>query len=253
MKILGIGDIHGRTIWEKIVDQDFDQVVFIGDYLDSRDEIDPVDQIDNLKRIIDFKINNPSKVKLLIGNHDYHYLRGINESYTGYQPSIQYDVEQLFIDHMKLFQICYIYDKYAFTHAGITKTWYNTSKKYLLNRGIDIGEVEVDEIINLIFEYRPSLFGFTLGGNQDNYGNDITQTPIWVRPESLIVDRLGDYFHVVGHTFGEPEIIEDSDPGGVIKIDCLGLNQYLEINIKKDMTNDNIIFKKIDRCGPKQF
>jgi hypothetical protein len=41
--------------------------------------------------------------------------------------------------------------------------------------------------------------------------------------------RLGDYFHVVGHTFGDPEVLTDDNPGGVIKIDALSLGYYLTI------------------------
>ena len=37
-KIVVIGDIHGRAIWRKIVDDnpDADRFIFLGDYFDSR-------------------------------------------------------------------------------------------------------------------------------------------------------------------------------------------------------------------------
>lgn len=31
-------------------------------------------------------------------------------------------------------------------------------------------------------------------------GDDVTQTPIWVRPYSLQIDKLDDFRQVVGHT-----------------------------------------------------
>ena len=39
MRIIVIGDIHGRTIWKDIVNQEFDLCVFLGDYVDSHDRI----------------------------------------------------------------------------------------------------------------------------------------------------------------------------------------------------------------------
>ena len=83
MKIIVIGDIHGRDIWKEIVKQEYDKVIFLGDYLDSYDL--PVDkQRQNLIDILEFKANNRDKVELLIGNHDFQYLPGINETYSGY-------------------------------------------------------------------------------------------------------------------------------------------------------------------------
>ncbi len=35
MKIITIGDIHGRDFWKKILEEPMDQLVFIGDYFDS--------------------------------------------------------------------------------------------------------------------------------------------------------------------------------------------------------------------------
>lgn len=41
MKIVAIGDIHGRDIWEDIVkkEHDADKIVFVGDYFDTRDNM----------------------------------------------------------------------------------------------------------------------------------------------------------------------------------------------------------------------
>ena len=71
MKTLVLGDIHGRNCWEKILeDNTFSKVVFIGDYFDSRDRnITPEIEINNFKRIIDFKLEKPDRVILLVGNH----------------------------------------------------------------------------------------------------------------------------------------------------------------------------------------
>lgn len=71
MKIIVIGDIHGRTIWKDIVKQEFDLCIFLGDYVDSHYGITAEEQEKNLLEILDFKENNPNKVILLRGNHEY--------------------------------------------------------------------------------------------------------------------------------------------------------------------------------------
>ena len=81
MKIVALGDTHGRDMWKTIVkiEEDFDKLLFIGDYFDTRDDIDASTQIQNFKEILEFKKENPDKVILLIGNHDFHYLKGCGE------------------------------------------------------------------------------------------------------------------------------------------------------------------------------
>jgi predicted MPP superfamily phosphohydrolase len=95
MKLVAIGDIHGHDSWKQIVDKehDADQFVFVGDYFDSF-TVKGLDQINNFLDIIEFKKQSKVPVVMLIGNHDYHYYPGIEDSGTsGYQtlmaPSIQ--------------------------------------------------------------------------------------------------------------------------------------------------------------------
>lgn len=71
MKIIALGDIHGRDIWKDIVkkESDADKIVFVGDYVDTHDNISPYKQVDNFKEIVEYKKENKDKVILLIGNH----------------------------------------------------------------------------------------------------------------------------------------------------------------------------------------
>ena len=71
MKITAIGDIHGRNIWKDIVEKesDSDKIVFVGDYVDTYDNISPGQQVKNFEEILEFKKTNPNKVTLLLGNH----------------------------------------------------------------------------------------------------------------------------------------------------------------------------------------
>lgn len=70
MKIISIGDIHGRTNWKEIVrDNEYGICVFVGDYFDTRENISANQQKENFEQIVQFKKDNFDKVILLIGNH----------------------------------------------------------------------------------------------------------------------------------------------------------------------------------------
>ena len=85
MRHIIIGDLHGKDIWKRILNQEtFDRVIFMGDYFDSF-HILPQTQIDNFKDLVEFYSNND--VVLLIGNHDYHYLSE-HAIYSGYQDAL---------------------------------------------------------------------------------------------------------------------------------------------------------------------
>lgn len=76
MKILALGDVHGRRFWkepfEKYIDE-VDKVIFIGDYMDMypNENIMYDDAINNFNEIIEAKRKYPDKVILLLGNHKY--------------------------------------------------------------------------------------------------------------------------------------------------------------------------------------
>ena len=72
MKILVLGDIHGRIIWEDIIDKENpDKTVCLGDYVCTHDNISSEQQLSNLEDILNYKEKNSDKVILLRGNHKY--------------------------------------------------------------------------------------------------------------------------------------------------------------------------------------
>jgi predicted MPP superfamily phosphohydrolase len=100
MKTIVIGDIHGRDCWKSIVANEApDRVIFIGDYFDSYDDYTAAEQMYNFQEIIDWKKSGQCGVAILIGNHDYHYMRGITEHYSGYQSGARAAIEQLLEDN----------------------------------------------------------------------------------------------------------------------------------------------------------
>ena len=222
MKILAIGDTHGRDYWKEIkhlVDE-YDKFIFMGDYFDSFD-LKPIIQLNNFNEIIEFKNQYPDKVILLIGNHDYHYFPSITDEYSGYQPTMRFDYQSALTEayNKGLLNVCYKHEIYLFSHAGLTKTWCN-------NKNIDYNNIT--ESVNELFKYNPKQFGFEIGRNFSYYGDDITQGPFWVRPNSLYKDSVDFYINVVGHTSFH-KIEEYSH--NIIITDCLDkTKQYLHID-----------------------
>jgi hypothetical protein len=238
-KITIIGDIHGRNTWKKIIEQNDDSYlfIFVGDYFDSF-YIDITEQMHNFRDIITFKKENPDKVITLIGNHDFHYTSGCIGSYSGFNYSTYYNMKLELDTLIKegVLQLAYQFDKYLFTHAGITKTWAN-----------EVG-IDVDNLVDSLNEYliyKPTVFNFRLGKNLSPYGDDVTQGPLWVRPISLLDDGL-DYIHIVGHTqkVTVTSLLDDENDFGCILVDCLEYNQYLEI--LNDGDNFKLNVKKLN-------
>jgi predicted phosphodiesterase len=228
MKIIVIGDIHGRDSWMKIVEQnpDADLFVFVGDYFDSF-TIPALSQINNFKLILNFRDENPDKVILLFGNHDFHYTSGCIGHYTGFDYSVFYnmklDLESLI--RQEILKICYVKDDILFSHAGLTKTWCE-------NNNVDLENLE--DNLNQILIYKPQLFAFKSGIRRDKYGDDVTQGPLWVREKSLKEDGLSDYVHIVGHSSSDEIIFNLFDDGAkYIITDTLRNEKYLEIIIEE--------------------
>jgi hypothetical protein len=236
-RIIVIGDIHGRDIWKQIVsveNLDNDKWVFIGDYFDSREGIDVSTQIQNFKEILEFKKANPDKVILLIGNHDFHYLKGCGETYSGYQHYAAMDINEVLQPALTsgYLQVCHVYDEYIFSHAGLTKTWCE-------NNEIDLYNIE--ESVNVRFMKNMEAFRFEYGDNLDRSGDDVTQSPIWVRIPSLLRDKVEGFTYVVGHT----TIKEMYMGGGIIAIDCLSTSkEYLVIQNGEALARKIIVNNK---------
>jgi predicted MPP superfamily phosphohydrolase len=200
-KTLVLGDTHGRSNWKLAIHQEQpDRVIFIGDYFDSF-EFSGVEQIDNFKQIIQYKENNPQvEVVLLIGNHDHHYFPEIGYTGTsGYQSRIAPSIIQVIDENRHHLQMAYGFDKYLFTHAGVSPVFMD---QVFGENNWTIENVVVD--LNELFRYKPKAFEFN---GFDAYGDNTTQTPIWIRPRSLMSANKKhnkslkkDYIQIVGHT-----------------------------------------------------
>lgn len=197
MKTVIIGDTHGRDVWKSIVGYEkADRVIFVGDYFDSFDI--PYDvQINNFLDIVAYKESGLAEVILLIGNHDYHYLPYINDNQTsGYQTKHAHLIKQVIDNYKQHLQMAYGFDRFLVSHAGISSIFMNRNKP-------DWTADTVVDDVNQLFHYKPTKFQFT---GMDPYGDDVFQTPIWIRPVSLKyanhkTELLEKYIQVFGHTF----------------------------------------------------
>src|ERR1700748_2969021 len=104
MKHVIIGDLHGRTIWERVNFSNYQKAVFLGDYVDSFTRSDGV-ILDNLKNIIALKKQYPEKIVLLLGNHDVQYLHYPQYHCPGFRPCLQPELTNIFRSNRGLFQM----------------------------------------------------------------------------------------------------------------------------------------------------
>lgn len=193
MKTLALGDIHGCNTWRKIIDlENPDKVIFLGDYFDSF-SISTEQQLENFRNILKLQETFPKdRVILLLGNHDYHYLvDGV--TYSGFSHNRKTVVQPLLKEVVKenRIQIIHIEGKYVFSHAGITDYW--------LKEVAHLSAVE-----DITFDNLPlSSLDWNDIQFPDPYGDTISNSPIWVRPDSLAQDAIPFFNQVVGHTHGE--------------------------------------------------
>lgn len=229
MKTIVIGDLHGHTIWKDIVakEKDFDELILLGDYFDSF-SIPLEQQINNFLDILEYQKTSGKKVIILIGNHDYHYFPEIQGGSTeGFQRLGKFQIAPIIDANRSILKICHRKNNFLFTHAGISTRFMNDTFRTGWN--ID----EIDKTLNELFFHKPQAFAFN-GYNQ--YGDDICQTPIWIRPRSLAISNrdselVKNYIQVVGHTKVEKVDIQGKSTNGrYYFMDCLGTSgEYMVI------------------------
>jgi hypothetical protein len=201
LKTVVFGDTHGRSNWKLAVHKENpNRVIFIGDYFDSF-EITGLEQIHNFKEIIQYKEKNPQvEVVMLIGNHDHHYFPEIGYTGTsGYQSGIAPSITQVIDENRQHLQMAYGFGDYLFTHAGVSPVFMDQ-----VFGSDDWSKESVVVDLNELFKYKPKAFLFN---GFESSGDSPTQTPIWIRPRSLMSSNKKhkkglkkDYIQIVGHT-----------------------------------------------------
>jgi len=195
MKTVAIWDIHGRDIWKDIVEwTNFDHVVFVGDYFDAkwRIAISSDEQVQNFKNILAYKNENKQKVTLLLWNHDFRYLSSIDDKFYGYQPGLHVAVQWLLDDSVfdGTMQVATEIDDILFTHAWVSISWCNENS-------IDMDALSAS--INSKFLRNPDILSFVHTHRHRLDRLSPRQSPIWIRPQWLLPDKV-EIPQVVWHT-----------------------------------------------------
>lgn len=200
--ILVCGDIHGRKFWKEPCNhiENYEKVIFLGDYLDPYDfeNIKVQDAINNFIEIIDFKKNNNDKVILLIGNHDLPYFSKdyYKLSYYHCRHSAKYHnaISRLFENNRNLFQLAYVYNEQTlslkkeyndvlFTHAGVESGW--------LEKIVKCDETDINKIADAINDLLSNELGMrklycitSERGGRDRYGSCV-----WADVHDIMLDK----------------------------------------------------------------
>lgn len=189
-KIVVIGDVHGHESWKELIklNPDATEFVFIGDYFDSF-SVSHTEQIYNYKEIIEWKKSTDIKVTMLIGNHDFHYMSDCGGRYGGYNVWHAPEIGELLRETKEHLQVAYQVGDFLFTHAGVSKEWYEANFP-------EDGDI-VDQI-NDLWSYDKRSFNHS---GMEMYGNYDGEGPMWIRPQALRRNPLNDtIIQVVGHT-----------------------------------------------------
>ena len=129
MRVLAIGDIHTKLdiidkAWE-VVDF-YNAIVFVGDYADDW-KASPQDAIETWKKLKDFQEAHPSKVKMVIGNHDYIYVNYTKSTQSGYskftQTLIDMPENRDLREWLRSLPVTLELDGVTYSHAGLTESY----------------------------------------------------------------------------------------------------------------------------------
>lgn len=225
MKILIIGDIHGRKNWKDIISSNKDQVekiVIMGDYFDPYTDKKIPDMIENFNEILDLKKAEPEKYILLLGNHDTHYFCPYACESTRYSYAGAGFYEELFKKNLEYFDFIWKYGNTLFSHAGISKSWFTTA----------FPEADPKDAYSVIksagLDNRDL---YTVGWERGGYGYG---GPFWADYRETTRSPLPGWNQVIAHTRVENIIQynkEYPEKEQLYFCDCLEFGKYLILDL----------------------
>ena len=127
MKILIIPDVHGRNFWIEPCSHidEFDKVIFLGDYHDPYSfEVSQDTSRHRLRdELVPFVLEHQDKVVCLFGNHDGNYLVGdmADRRDRFHRKEIEGYMKQMNI------KLIHREGNYLFSHSGVLPTWLETN------------------------------------------------------------------------------------------------------------------------------
>lgn len=205
MRGVTIPDLHGSPVWKEIHPKDYDEIVFLGDYMDSFVYTD-AQILSNVIEILEFAAKHPH-VKLLVGNHDVPYLFSELEGYScfaqGFRVGMLPTVRPIFEDAYRagLFKLVHRNGNMLFSHAGVTNGWYQMVCEEIFNKPHRLDFLwesqSVEDKINALLDIKSHHI---IANDKARGGCSDTPGPLWVHSDAMVLDALEGFHHVVGHT-----------------------------------------------------
>lgn len=231
-KIIVVGDVHGRDFWHQVAENEeynFDHFIFLGDYFDNFPPFTGEGILHNFFDIVEFKNKYPDKVHMLIGNHDYHYMKFSPSRYSGYNHEFAKDIQDVVHDCLEkgLLMPAIAFNDLLFTHAGVGKEWFKNVAH------LSPGKAPAEQI-NQAFKEQPLLFDFLSGGSS-SYGEDPHQGPMWIRPDSLKDQMIDGYHQFIGHSH-VPQIsfYQNKEKKTLAMLDAPQAREYVVLDTEGD-------------------
>jgi hypothetical protein len=239
MKIAVIGDIHGTTKFLECYkniqenDADVDKIIVLGDWFDPYLNIDLDTMIERYNEFV--KIwKSDDRIVSILGNHDlagYIIQNDCTSRTERFSKNIQ-RIADVIEPNLSESYLTYKVGDYIFSHAGVSQDWLNDISQYTTHNYVDDimnckkGWTE-DELSDICTFY-PYDFG--------RYGNNIHQSCVWIRPQSLYECAIDGYNQVVAHTKVK-EITKISLKNGkdVWLVDDEQKPNYLILNIEENI------------------
>ncbi len=198
MRLLAIPDLHGKTTWQDIDPHAYDKLIFLGDYVDSKDPyFSDQDQYANLLAIIRFRQTYPGKVVLLLGNHDIHYHFFPHFRGSGFRPEAAPALVHLFTQYQDLFRVAYQAGNWLFTHAGVSAGWWDWMQTKT-TRLPELTHLPLADRLNALLTSPENRYLHTVSRYRG--GPNLHGGPTWADFEETSTDLLPGYHQVVGHT-----------------------------------------------------
>ena len=235
MKILVIGDVHGKPNWKRIVHDMYDKIVFIGDYMDSF-EYSTKECLRNMMDIIYYARQHPDKVELLIGNHELHYFfvgTNLHEQVkcSGYVNGHAWEIRKVLEDNKDILKPIVKLGKYIFTHAGFSGgAWQeHFDHKFLMSQDL---ATDLVDFINELWKGKDRAL-FAIGhyrGGDHQFGSIF-----WADIRETSYDPLEGLHQVVGHTCIKDIKTEiKNENTSITYVDVYPLDRYLILEIDNE-------------------
>jgi hypothetical protein len=218
MKLITIGDLHGKPVWKKIKPEKYDHVIFIGDYVDS-DVFDDNAVYANLKALIQWKEAFPEKIILLWGNHDLAYFYGGHERHycSGFRPAMLSRLFSFYTHYRSCFQAAFQVQSYLWTHAGVVQRWYD----HYIHTEILPSDENLAATLNRLFDqyYEPLYHVSAFRGGLHEDGGIF-----WAHYAETFENPLQGFHQIVGHSKTYDGIVTANHYGketSLTYVDCL--------------------------------